>query len=88
MFLTKVIFMLKTLGKIRSLYKIGDLTACRRAACVLCAVQSETVERHVCCVQCRVIQRHVCCVQWRVRQRYLCCVKCFRLFLTHFFKSE
>ena len=23
-------------------------------ACVLCAVQSETVERHVCCVQCRV----------------------------------
>jgi len=25
-----------------------------RAACVLCAVQSETVERHVCCVQCRV----------------------------------
>ena len=24
------------------------------AACVLCAVQSETVERQVCCVQCRV----------------------------------
>jgi len=32
-----------------SLYKLGDV-----AACVLCAVQSETEERHVCCVQCRV----------------------------------
>ena len=24
------------------LYKLGDVAACRRAACVLCAVQSET----------------------------------------------
>jgi hypothetical protein len=39
----------KTLSKITSLYQLGDV-----AACVLCAVQSETVERHVCCVQCRV----------------------------------
>jgi len=31
----------KTLGKITSLYKLGDVAACRRAACVLCAVQSE-----------------------------------------------
>ena len=54
LYLTKVIFMLKILGKITSLYKLGDMAACRRAACVLCAVQSETVERHVCCVQCRV----------------------------------
>jgi len=44
----------KTLGKITSLYELGDVAACRRAACVLCAVQSETVERRVCCVQCRV----------------------------------
>ena len=32
----------KTLGKITSLYILGDVAACRRAACVLCAVQSET----------------------------------------------
>jgi len=32
----------KTLGKITSFYKLGDVTACRRAARVLCAVQSET----------------------------------------------
>ena len=44
----------KTLDKIMSLCKIGDVAACLRAACVLCAVLSETVERHVCCVQCRV----------------------------------
>jgi len=37
----------KTLGKITSLYKLGDVAAFRTAACVLCAVQSETVERHV-----------------------------------------
>ena len=57
------------------------MAACRRGACVLCAVQSETVEWHVCCVQCRVrlaacvlcavqsetVERHVCCVQCRVR---------------------
>jgi len=28
----------KTLGKITSLYKLRDVAACRRAACVLCAV--------------------------------------------------
>jgi len=50
---TNVIFMLKHLVKLRR-YILGDKAACRRAACVLCAVQSETVERHVCCVQCRV----------------------------------
>ena len=54
LYLTKVIFMLKTLGKITSLYILGDVAAWGRAACVLCAVQSETVERHVCCVQRRV----------------------------------
>ena len=42
LYLTKVIFMLKTLGKITSLYKLGDVAACRRVACVLFAVQSET----------------------------------------------
>ena len=25
-----------------SLYKLGDVAACRRVSCVLCAVQSET----------------------------------------------
>ena len=30
---------------------LGDVAACRGAACVLCAVQSETVERHVCSAQ-------------------------------------
>jgi len=50
-----------------SLYKLGDVAASRRAACVLCAVQNETVERHVCCVQSETVERHVCCVQCRVR---------------------
>ena len=54
LFLTKSYIYVKTLGTITSLYKLGDVATCRRAACVLCAVQSETVERHVCCVQCRV----------------------------------
>jgi hypothetical protein len=39
--LSKVTFMLKTLCKITSLYKLGDVAARCRAACVLCAVQSE-----------------------------------------------
>jgi len=39
LYLTKVIFMLKHC-KIASLCKLGDVAACRRAACVLCAVQS------------------------------------------------
>jgi len=35
----------KTLSKITSSYKLGDVAACRKAACVLCAVQSETKSR-------------------------------------------
>jgi len=54
LYLNKVVFILKTLGKITSLYILGDVAACHRAVCVLCKVQSETVERCVCCVQCRV----------------------------------
>jgi len=38
---------LKTLGKITSLYKLGDVAACRIAACVLCTLQSESCH---CCV--------------------------------------
>ena len=50
---TKVIFILKHWVKLRRyVYILDDVAACRRAACVLCGVQSETVERHVCCVQC------------------------------------
>ena len=40
--MTEVIFMLKHSVKITSLHKLGDVAACRRAACVLCAVRSET----------------------------------------------
>ena len=32
----------QTLGKITPFYILGDVAACRRAVCVLCAVQSET----------------------------------------------
>jgi len=39
----------KTLGKITSLYKLGDVTVCCRAACVLCAVQSESSGMCVVC---------------------------------------
>jgi len=49
LYLTKVIFVLKTLGKIMSLYKLGDVAACFRAACVLCAVHSETSGMCVVC---------------------------------------
>ena len=41
----------KTLGKITSLCIFGDVAACRRAACVLCAVQSETAACVLCAVQ-------------------------------------
>ena len=54
LYLNKVTFMLKHSVKLRRYVILGDVAACGRAACVLCAVQSETVERHVCCVQCRV----------------------------------
>ena len=49
-----------------SIYKLGDVAAWRRAACVLCAVQSETVGQCVCCVQSETVGRRVCCVQCRV----------------------
>ena len=32
-----------------SLYKLGDVAACRRAACVLCVVQSEASGMCVVC---------------------------------------
>jgi len=38
LYLTKVVFVLKTLGKIMSLYKLGDVAACRRAA--FCTAQN------------------------------------------------
>ena len=40
----------KALGKITSLYIFGDVAACRRAACVLCAVQSENVGAILLCI--------------------------------------
>jgi hypothetical protein len=33
----------KTLGKITSLNKLGDVAVCLRAVCVLCVVHSETL---------------------------------------------
>jgi len=39
LYITKVIFMLKHWVKLR---RYVNMAACRRAACVLCAVQSET----------------------------------------------
>ena len=51
-----------------SLYKFGDVAACCRVACVLCAVQSETTAACVlCAVHSETVERHVCCVQCRVR---------------------
>ena len=47
---TKVIFMLKHSVKLRRyIYILGDVAACRRAACVVCAVQSETTGMCVVC---------------------------------------
>jgi len=46
-YLTKVIFMLKTLGKITSLYKLGDGAACRRAAALWHAAASRSVYNDV-----------------------------------------
>ena len=56
----------KTPGKITSLYKLGDVAACRRAACVLCGVQSETSGM---CVVCSVQSETrgmcvVCSAEW------------------------
>ena len=42
LYLTKVIFMLKHSVKLRR-YTLGDVAACRRAACVMCVVQNENV---------------------------------------------
>ena len=40
LYLTKVIFMLKHSTKLRRyIYILGDVSACRRPACVLCAVR-------------------------------------------------
>ena len=70
------------MGKITSLYKLRDVAACRRAACVFCAVQGETErDRDVCCVQCRVrlseTEIVLCAVQSETeRDRDVCCVQC------------
>jgi len=50
LYLTKIIFMLKHSKKLPRyvyiyIYIFGDVAACRRAACVLCAV-------YVCCLLC------------------------------------
>ena len=42
--LTKVIFMLKQLAKLRRYILFGDVAACHRAACVLCAVQLHSTQ--------------------------------------------
>jgi len=42
LYLTRVTFMLKHSVKLRRYILCGDVAACRRAACLLCAVQSET----------------------------------------------
>ena len=43
LYLTKVIFMLKHSVELRRyIYIFGDVAACRRAACVLCAAQHTT----------------------------------------------
>ena len=89
--LAKVIFMLKHWVKLRRyiyIYILGDVAACHRAACVLYAVQSETVERHVCCVLCRVrlTFRRATCVLCRVRLTFhrAACVLCAVQSETHF----
>ena len=60
LYLPKVIFYVKTLGKITSLYKLGDVAACRRAACVLWAVQSETLSLTLHCTQ-HTCRSKTCC---------------------------
>jgi hypothetical protein len=50
LYLTKVISMLKTLGKITSLYELGDVAACRRAAYVLCVVRLSHVGTILLCI--------------------------------------
>jgi len=83
LYLTEVVFMLKHWVKSRLyiyIYIFGDVTACRRAACVLCAVQSETERQRfvLCAVQSETERdRDVCCVKCRVRLRETeMCVVC------------
>jgi len=42
--LAKVIFMLKHSVKLRRYMIFGDVAACHRVACVLCAVHSDTLD--------------------------------------------
>jgi hypothetical protein len=49
--LAKVIFILKPSVKLRRYTLFGDVAACRRAECVLCAVQNATGECVLCAVQ-------------------------------------
>ena len=58
LYLTKSYIYVKTLGKITSLYILGDVAACRRAACVLCAVQSELTLK-IFVTHCRLTDHHV-----------------------------
>jgi hypothetical protein len=65
--LTKAIFtcMLKHSVKLRRYMLFGDVAACHRAACVLCAVQTVTVTVCVvCCADC--VCHSVCCVLCRL----------------------
>ena len=72
LYLTKVIIYVKTLSKITSLYKLGDVAACRRAACVLCVVHSETAA----CVLCAVQSETAACVLCVVQSETAACVLC------------
>jgi len=62
----------KTLGKITSICKLDYVAACRRAACVLCAMQSETVA----CVLCAVQSETATCVLSAVQSETAACVLC------------
>ena len=54
--LAKVIFMLKLSAKLRRYMLFGDVAACHRAACVLCAVHTT----HTLLTQLRVQNRSTC----------------------------
>jgi hypothetical protein len=49
--LAKIIFILKHSVKLRCYMLFGDVAACHRAECVLCAVQNVTGECVLCAVQ-------------------------------------
>jgi hypothetical protein len=59
--LAKVIFILKHSVKLRRYVLCGDVAACHRVECVLCAVQNGT-EWCVCCVLFRMGLSGVCVV--------------------------